>query len=142
MHSLMFSFWFMFQISILDIKYYLKRKCFCLFLCNSFCSNFHYKLLVKFDQDTVIKNIVKILKSIIDKFMDFFFTKCLKIQQVYSFFSRMIRQIKRRHQSPMENDQVRQTTTRRKAQLVQYSERHFCFHGDILLTCISKDIEI
>lgn len=64
----------------------MKRKCFCLFVCNSFCSNFHYKLLVKFDQDTVIKNIVKILKSIIDKFMDFFFTKCLKIQQVYSFF--------------------------------------------------------
>lgn len=138
----MFSFWFMFQISILDIKYYLKRKCFYLFLCNSFCSNFHYKLLVKFDQDTVIKNIVKMLKSIIDKFMDFFFNKIPQNSTSIFFFPRMIRQIKRRHQSPMENDQVRQTTTRRKAQLVYYSERHFCFHGDILLTCISKDIEI
>lgn len=138
----MFSLWFMFQISILDIKYYLKRKCFCLFLCNSFCSNFHYKLLVKFDQDTVIKNIVKMLKSIIDKFMDFFFNKIPQNSTSIFFFPRMIRQIKRRHQSPMENDQVRQTTTRRKALLVYYSERHFYFHGDILLTCISMDIEI
>lgn len=88
MHSLMFSFWFTFQISILDIKYYLKRKCFCLFLCNSFCSNFHYKLLVKFNQDGVIKNIVKILKSIIDKFMDYFFNKNFTSKfNSYLFFS-------------------------------------------------------
>lgn len=106
------------------MKYYLKRKCFCLFLCNSFCSNFHYKLLVKFNQDGVIKNIVKILKSIIDKFMDYFFNKNFtsKFNSYLLFFPRMIRQIKRRHQSLMENDQVRQTTTRRKAQLVYYSE--------------------
>lgn len=65
----------------------MKRKCFCLFLCNSFCSNFHYKLLVKFNQDGVIKNIVKILKSIIDKFMDFFFNKIPQNSTSIFFFS-------------------------------------------------------
>lgn len=126
MHSLMFSFRLIFQISFLDIKYYQKCKCFsCLFVCSSFCSNFHYKLLVKFNKDGVIKNNAKLLKSMNVKFMDFFISFFFHhyIQQSSSFFPRMIRQIRIRHQNPMENVQVRLTTTRQKALLVYYSER-------------------